>query len=548
MTMPGENKWGWSITAFNNGTIDPLIDWHEGQTRASVNNSARSMMAADAKELALRTGQIITGGAANAQTFSSGMGFAATDTIPTGFRTTLKIGAGLTNTGPTTLAMDAIAPIVVKTQAGNDLDPGAFSAGSYPDLIYNGTNWIHQNPRETNLGGATTIHRTVFTAGSGTYTTPTGCLAIDVEMVGGGGGGGPSQVGTGGPGGTTTFGSYWASGGGGGGANGSMGAPGGTTSGNGDVNIDGGAGNTAGSNPVTQVTGGNGGSSYFGGAGTGGEPGVATTPPDARPNSGSGGGGGTSTQFYAGAGGGSGGYLRKLIVGPAATYAYAVGALGPRGVGPDSLGGNGGSGIIIITEYLVPLLTVGGGTSSITINSTLISGGTSGNFLYDNAGKVGEQTPTQVTAALGVFSNTLKGLAPSSGGGTANYLRADGTWAAPPTGGAASSIGIGSTAITGGTSGRFLYDNAGIFGEQTGTQVTAALDLFTSGLKGLAPASGGGTTNFLRADGTWAAPAASPTLPTVTVLSSGSGTYTTPANCKRIEIRMVGGGAGGNGS
>lgn len=41
----------------------------------------------------------------------------------------------------------------------------------------------------------------------------------------------------------------------------------------------------------------------------------------------------------------------------------------------------------------------------------------------------------------------------------------------------------------------------------TGTQATALLDTFTSGAKGLAPASGGGTTNFLRADGTWAAPA-----------------------------------------
>lgn len=36
---------------------------------------------------------------------------------------------------------------------------------------------------------------------------------------------------------------------------------------------------------------------------------------------------------------------------------------------------------------------------------------------------------------------------------------------------------------------------------------TAALNVFTSALKGLAPASGGGTTNFLRADGTWTAPA-----------------------------------------
>jgi len=40
----------------------------------------------------------------------------------------------------------------------------------------------------------------------------------------------------------------------------------------------------------------------------------------------------------------------------------------------------------------------------------------------------------------------------------------------------------------------------------TTTQVTAMLNTFTSSLKGLAPASGGGTTNFLRADGTWAAP------------------------------------------
>ena len=36
---------------------------------------------------------------------------------------------------------------------------------------------------------------------------------------------------------------------------------------------------------------------------------------------------------------------------------------------------------------------------------------------------------------------------------------------------------------------------------------TALLNTFTSVLKGLAPASGGGTANFLRADGTWAAAA-----------------------------------------
>jgi hypothetical protein len=41
----------------------------------------------------------------------------------------------------------------------------------------------------------------------------------------------------------------------------------------------------------------------------------------------------------------------------------------------------------------------------------------------------------------------------------------------------------------------------------TGAQATALLDTFTPAAKGLAPASGGGTANFLRADGAWAAPA-----------------------------------------
>lgn len=82
-------------------------------------------------------------------------------------------------------------------------------------------------------------------------------------------------------------------------------------------------------------------------------------------------------------------------------------------------------------------------------------------FKGNNTGSTADPidlTATQLTAELNAFSSTLKGLAPSSGGGTTNYLRADGTWAAPPgTGGAgvtslnsltgALSIGAG-TAIT----------------------------------------------------------------------------------------------------
>jgi hypothetical protein len=184
-------------------------------------------------------------------------------------------------------------------------------------------------------------------------------------------------------------------------------------------------------------------------------------------------------------------------------------------------------------------------------------------------------TPTQATADLNVFTSSLQGLAPASGGGTTNFLRADGTWGVPPgTGGvsfANPSSSAGLTAVNGTAttamrsdaspaisqsisptwSGTHTFSNVPIISSLTGyikgngasaltasstipisdmatiaahtyvgnntastatpaaltnTQLTADLNVFTSSLKGLAPSSGGGTTNFLRADGAWAAP------------------------------------------
>jgi len=37
-------------------------------------------------------------------------------------------------------------------------------------------------------------------------------------------------------------------------------------------------------------------------------------------------------------------------------------------------------------------------------------------------------TPTQLTSMLNIFTDLLKGLVPASGGGTVNFLRADGSW------------------------------------------------------------------------------------------------------------------------
>lgn len=71
---------------------------------------------------------------------------------------------------------------------------------------------------------------------------------------------------------------------------------------------------------------------------------------------------------------------------------------------------------------------------------------------------------------------------------------------------------------------------AGSIEELTGTQLTTLLDAFTSALKGLVPASGGGTTNWLRADGTWAAIPPAEITGTATGAANGSATIFTIAH------------------
>src|SRR5262245_49675646 len=107
--MPGENIQDWSTVAINNDNSDSAINWMEGQARNTVNDSARGGMAAVAKLRDLSNGTIVTTGTPNAQAFLSGKGY--TGTIPLGLRVMLRIGAGLTNTGSTTLNMDSLGGV-----------------------------------------------------------------------------------------------------------------------------------------------------------------------------------------------------------------------------------------------------------------------------------------------------------------------------------------------------------------------------------------------------------------------------------------------------
>lgn len=228
--------------------------------------------------------------------------------------------------------------------------------------------------------------------------------------------------------------------------------------------------------------------------------------------------------------------------------------------------------------------------------------------ISSGAGDPEELTGTQATTLLDVFTDSLKGLVPASGGGNTYFLRADATWAVPPgmegvgiedgdkgdisvsangttwtvdnnaitfakmqditsdrllgrdtasngdpeeitVGGGlefTGSGGIQRSALTGainagaGASNTALSDEAvqtehvannaislaklqdinadrvlgrvtsgsGDPEELTGSQVTALLSVFSDSAQGVVPASGGGTSNFLRADGTWASPPA----------------------------------------
>jgi hypothetical protein len=211
-------------------------------------------------------------------------------------------------------------------------------------------------PTLTGTVGLATRTVQVFTSGSGTYTTPTGCKSIWVRAIGGGGGGAGSGTGSvnGTTGGNTTFGAFTAGGGVHGGANSGTSSAGGTVSGSPTVSIAGGRGGGSSTLPATNYGAGNlGGSGVFGGAGAGGQGSQAADP--AVANSGGGGGGAginPSSASISGGGGGSGAYFENYYSSPAATYSYGIGAGGTAGTAGTSgyAGGAGGSGVIIVTE------------------------------------------------------------------------------------------------------------------------------------------------------------------------------------------------------
>jgi hypothetical protein len=101
--------------------------------------------------------------------------------------------------------------------------------------------------------------------------------------------------------------------------------------------------------------------------------------------------------------------------------------------------------------------TLGANVVSNAKMATMVNNTVKGNVSGSTAAP-SDLTTTQLTALVNTFSSTLSGAAPASGGGTTNYLRADGTWAPALNTSGAAKITVGLTAPTSPATGDLWVD------------------------------------------------------------------------------------------
>lgn len=178
-----------------------------------------------------------------------------------------------------------------------------------------------------------------------------------------------------------------------------------------------------------------------------------------------------------------------------------------------------------------------GFSSALQNGTTVITGGSANQVLYDNAGKLGEFTPAQLTAQVNQATAGLSGAVPAWPNNTTTFYRGDGTYAAigcinvPALTGDLTTLG-GSCATTLAT----VNSNVGSFGDAA-NHVT-----ITVNAKGLITAITNVTPSIPFTDITGQATLAQlPTIGPSTVLSNVTGGSSTPlANNLSAIIDTIG--------
>jgi len=155
MSLPFFN---WSRTAASNATADATVNWSEGQSPSSVNDSARAMMASTAAFRDDIAGAIVTGGTSTAYTVTSYQVF---DTLAHLNGQMIAFAPNATSTNAVgvdvTLNVDSLGAKPVRMQPSVALPTGTLISGTPYIVVYNnsdGVFYLHNavNPYVIPLG------------------------------------------------------------------------------------------------------------------------------------------------------------------------------------------------------------------------------------------------------------------------------------------------------------------------------------------------------------------------------------------------------------
>jgi hypothetical protein len=131
--------WQWSKTADSNAGADPSINWAEGMSPSSVNDSARAMMAQIANWRDDISGLLLTGGTATAYTVTSNSGYCSSSSTPNDGQA-IAITVNSTNGASPTLALDSCTAAPIQSSAGNAVASATLVSGSPYKLKYSVAN------------------------------------------------------------------------------------------------------------------------------------------------------------------------------------------------------------------------------------------------------------------------------------------------------------------------------------------------------------------------------------------------------------------------
>jgi microcystin-dependent protein len=124
----------WSQTAASDATADSTINWAEGQSPSSVNDSARAMMAATAKYRDDISGAIVTGGTSTAYTVASYQVF---DTLAHLGGQMIAFTPHATNGATVTLNVDGLGAKPLRSAPSVELTAGVLVQGTPYLALYN---------------------------------------------------------------------------------------------------------------------------------------------------------------------------------------------------------------------------------------------------------------------------------------------------------------------------------------------------------------------------------------------------------------------------